>query len=152
MRGPKAIVSKLKAELESIAAGLRDRVVLGVSIPAAQHRALIGRGGQTLNALQDKHSVQVQFPGSRSYSAVGEPSNASELTGVDAADLVKVSGGKNGCEAAIKEMLVRSKAFASNSAPKSRARVMSRLSLPLTRSRLPTVMLGPPSRILSRCP
>ncbi|EJD52559.1 hypothetical protein AURDEDRAFT_111219 [Auricularia subglabra TFB-10046 SS5] len=109
LRGPKAIVAKLKAELEKIAADLRDRVVLGVSIPAPQHRALIGRGGQTLTALQEKHGVQVQFPGSRSYGMVGEPDNLSELTDVDAADLVKVSGRKKGAEAAIKEMLSHTK-------------------------------------------
>jgi len=85
---------------------LRDRVIVGVDIPAAQHRALIGRGGQTLNEMQDKFSVQIQFPGSRSYGQVGEPENADELADSDAANIVKVTGSKANVEKAIAELKV----------------------------------------------
>ncbi|KIL65972.1 hypothetical protein M378DRAFT_10544 [Amanita muscaria Koide BX008] len=101
IRGEPEIVVKLQQELENIAASLRDRIVLGVQIPAAQHRALIGRGGQHLNELQSKSGAQVQFPGSRSYSQVGEPENAAELADVDAADIVKVMGPREACNTAI---------------------------------------------------
>ncbi|GLB37618.1 putative K homology RNA-binding domain containing protein [Lyophyllum shimeji] len=104
LRGEPKLVNKLKAELEKAVATLRDRVVLGVQIPAAQHRALIGRGGQHLNDLQNKRDVQIQFPGSRSYNQVGEPENAADLAGVDAANLVKVSGSRAACEATIEEL------------------------------------------------
>jgi len=49
LRGERGLVAKLQVELEKTAATLRDRVVLGVVIPASQHRAMIGRGGQNLN-------------------------------------------------------------------------------------------------------
>lgn len=106
IRGEPKLVAKIKAELEQIIATLRDRVVLGIDIPAVQHRALIGRGGQHLNDLQNKFNVQVQFPGSRSYNHVGEPENASDLEGVDAANIVKVSGSRAACEKAFAELKV----------------------------------------------
>ena len=106
IRGEPKLVQKIKAELESSVAALRDRVVLGVDIPAVQHRALIGRGGQHLNELQNKYSVMVQFPGSRSYFQTGEPENAAELVDADPANLVKVSGPSAAAEKAINELKV----------------------------------------------
>lgn len=107
LRGEPSLVNKIKAELEETAATLRDRVVLAVEIPAAQHRGLIGRGGQHLNELQTRTGVQVQFPGSRSYHRVGEAINANEVKDVDPADIVKVSGSRSSCEAVIDELKVR---------------------------------------------
>ncbi|KAJ7217831.1 hypothetical protein GGX14DRAFT_598163 [Mycena pura] len=104
LRGEPKLVAKLKEELETAAAIMRDRVVLAVSIPAEQHRALIGRGGQHLNDLQDRTGVQVQFPGSRSYNQVGEAMNAADLKDIDAANIVKVSGPRAGCDKAIEAL------------------------------------------------
>lgn len=106
LRGEPALVNKIKAELERTVTALRDRVVLAVEIPAAQHRNLIGRGGQHLIELQTRTGVQVQFPGSRSYHHVGEAVNAGEFEGADPADIVKVSGSRSACEAAIGELKV----------------------------------------------
>ena len=77
-----------------------------VEVPHAQHRALIGRGGQHLNDLQSRTGVQIQFPGSRSYGQVGEGENAADFVNADPQDIVKVSGPRKGCEDAIKELLV----------------------------------------------
>ncbi|KAG5638880.1 hypothetical protein H0H81_009183 [Sphagnurus paluster] len=104
LRGEPKLVNKLKEELEKAVANLRDRVILGVDIPASQHRALIGRGGQHLNDLQNKRDVQIQFPGSRSYWQVDEPENQADLENVDPANLVKVSGSRAACEATIEEL------------------------------------------------
>ena len=101
IRGEPKLVQKIKAELESSVAALRDRVVFGVDIPAAQHRALIGRGGQHLNELQNKYSVTVQFPGSRSYFQTGDPENTAELVDADPANVVKVFGPSAAVEKAI---------------------------------------------------
>lgn len=87
-------------------ATLRDRVVLGLEIPAPQHRALIGRGGQHLDDLQKRHNVQVQFPGSRSYHQVGDPENTADLKDVDPASIVKVTGPRAACEKAVEELKV----------------------------------------------
>ncbi|KAJ7496037.1 hypothetical protein B0H11DRAFT_2227032 [Mycena galericulata] len=104
LRGEPKLVAKLKAELEKAVATLRDRVVLAIEIPAGQHRALIGRGGQHLNDLQNRTGVQVQFPGSRSYSQVGEAENAADFKDVDAANIVKVSGSRAACEKALADL------------------------------------------------
>ena len=106
LRGDAKLVAKLKAELEQIVATLRDRIILAVNIPVTQHRALIGRGGQHLNDLQNKYNVQIQIPGSRSYNQVGEPENLSDFSGVDISSLVKVSGPRAACEKAIAEIQV----------------------------------------------
>lgn len=99
-------MQKIKTELEAVVEALRDRIVLGADIPSAQHRALIGRGGQHLNELQKKYSVMVQFPGSRSYSQSGEPENAAELADADPTNIVRVSGSKAAVEQAIDELKV----------------------------------------------
>ncbi|KAI6046041.1 hypothetical protein EDC04DRAFT_2631698 [Pisolithus marmoratus] len=92
LRGEPSIVGKIKDELDKKVSVLRDRIVVAVEIPAAQHRNIIGRGGQHLNDLQNRYGVQIQLPGSRGYGQVGEPSNASEVEGADPGDIVKVSG------------------------------------------------------------
>ena len=107
LRGEPKLVAKLKVELEKVTADLKDRVVLGVDVPVAQHRALIGRGGQHLNDLQGRTGAQLQFPGSRSYTQVNEPENAAELVGVDPGNLVKVSGPRAACEKAVAELKVK---------------------------------------------
>ncbi|KAF8904496.1 hypothetical protein CPB84DRAFT_1814479 [Gymnopilus junonius] len=104
LRGEPKLVAKLKNELEQLVKMLRDRVILAVEVPAAQHRALIGRGGQNLNDFQDKFNVQIQFPGSRSYNQVGEPENLADLEAVSPADIVKVSGPRAACEKAVAEL------------------------------------------------
>ena len=106
LRGDAKLVTKLKAELEKMVAALRDRIILAVEIPVAHHGALIGRGGQNLNDMQNKYNVQIQIPGSRSYNQVGEPENLSDFTGVDTSNLVKVSGPRIACEKVIAELKV----------------------------------------------
>ncbi|KAL0577627.1 hypothetical protein V5O48_004352 [Marasmius crinis-equi] len=115
LRGDAKLVAKLQAELEKDVAVLRDRVVLGVEIPAPNHRALIGRNGQHLNDLQTRTGTQVQFPGSRSYAQAGEPENLSDLANVDPANLVKVSGSRSACEKAIADL----KASVKDAAPEA---------------------------------
>ncbi|CCM01498.1 uncharacterized protein FIBRA_03552 [Fibroporia radiculosa] len=124
LRGEPKLVAKIKAELENTVAALRDRIVLAVEVPAAQHRALIGRGGQHLVELQNRTGVQVQFPGSRSYHQVGEPENAADLNGVDPANIVKVSGPRAGCEKAIDELKTQVK-------PAAPEAVMATVTVPL---------------------
>jgi len=106
LRGPKALVARLKAALEKTAKEHRDKIVHGVFVPAVQHGALIGRGGQNLNDLRSRHGVTVQFPGSRSYNTMGEPSNIADLDNVLPEDLVKVTGPSAGVAKAIQELSV----------------------------------------------
>ncbi|KAG8835486.1 hypothetical protein FRC18_000438 [Serendipita sp. 400] len=105
LRGERGLVKKIQVELERVVAGLRERVVLGVSIPASQHRMLIGHGGQPLMELEKRTGAEVQFPGSRSYNQVAPAENASELQDADPKDVVKVVGPRSACEKAIAELL-----------------------------------------------
>jgi rRNA processing protein Krr1/Pno1 len=104
LRGEPSIVNKLKVELEKSVALLRDSIILAVEIPAAQHRALIGRGGQHLNDLQERTGAQIQFPGSHSYARVGEAENIADFNEVDPANIVKVTGPRSACEKAIEAL------------------------------------------------
>lgn len=104
LRGEPSLVKKLIAELEKATADLRDRIVLGVQVPAAAHSALIGRGGRNLTNFQDEYNVRVQFPGSNSYKSTGEPENAEELGNVAPEELVKVMGSKAAVEQAIEQL------------------------------------------------
>lgn len=104
LRGDAKLVEKIKQELEKAVALLRDRVILGVDVPAAQHRAIIGRGGANLNELQTKFGVQIQFPGSRSYSQFGAPTNADEIADSDPANIIKVSGPSESAQKAVDEL------------------------------------------------
>lgn len=106
IRGERTLVKKVQAELERVVAGLRERVVLGVVIPADKHRMLIGHGGQPLMELEKKTGAEVQFPGSRSYNQVAPAENAAELEESDPKNLVKVVGARAACEKAIAELLV----------------------------------------------
>ncbi|KAK2464263.1 hypothetical protein APHAL10511_003720 [Amanita phalloides] len=101
LRGEPPLVAKMQSELEKIVASLRERIVVAVNIPASQHRALIGRGGQNLSEIQSKSGAQIQFPGSRSYHQIGEAENSAEFADADPADIVKVAGNPDTCKIAI---------------------------------------------------
>ncbi|KZT08355.1 uncharacterized protein LAESUDRAFT_697227 [Laetiporus sulphureus 93-53] len=115
IRGEPKLVAKIKSELEKTVATIRDRVTLAAEVPASQHRALIGRGGQHLNDIQNRLGVQIQFPGSRSYHQVGEPENMSDMDAVDPADIVKISGSRTACEKAVEELKTQVKPAAPES-------------------------------------
>ncbi|KAH9083451.1 SCP160 protein [Lactarius deliciosus] len=125
LRGESSLIKKLKAELEKVTAELRDRVVLGVQVPAVAHSALIGRGGRNLINFQNQHNVQVQFPGSNSYRSTGEPENTEELSDVAPEELVKVMGPKAAVEQAIEQL----KSQADNATPQGS--ITDSISVPL---------------------
>lgn len=106
LRGERTLVKKIKLELEKLATTLQDRIVIGVVIPAINHKTLIGRGGQHLTDLQNRTGVQIQFPGSRSYNAAGEVENKTELEGANESDIVKITGSKAACAHASAELKV----------------------------------------------
>jgi hypothetical protein len=100
------LVKKIQAELERVVTTLRERIVLGVVIPAPHHRMLIGHGGQHLTELEKRTGAEVQFPGSRSYNQVAPAENVAELGDADPNNIVKVVGPRAACEKAIAELLV----------------------------------------------
>lgn len=106
VRGPAAIASKIKEELESIAAALAARICLGVIVAPPAQRMLVGRGGSRQSELQAKHSVRIIMPGWKEYDGTPAPVNASELAtaGGTEATIVKIQGEKSACEALAQEI------------------------------------------------
>ncbi|CDZ98263.1 Vigilin [Phaffia rhodozyma] len=107
LRGEPSLIAKIKDELERIVSELKDRIILGVSVPLTLHASKIGRGGSALNDLQQKTNTVIQFPGSRQYGSFGEPENASELTEADPKTIVKVAGSRSAVEAAIEQLSIQ---------------------------------------------
>lgn len=107
IRGPKAVATKIRDELQKEAAALRDRIVYGVVIPQAAHARLVGRGGAGVNEMQRKHNVRIVLPGWTESKSSGEPVNGSELgEDVSETDLIKILGSRSDCEAAAAELKV----------------------------------------------
>ncbi|PWN46954.1 hypothetical protein IE53DRAFT_382491 [Violaceomyces palustris] len=106
VRGPASLAEKIKQELEAAAKVLADRVVYGVVVAPQAQRMLIGRGGSRQSELQAKFNVRFVFPGWKEYASTGEPINGAELGQGGGSDqtIVKISGSKEACEAAAKEI------------------------------------------------
>lgn len=89
-----------------IAAGIRNQVVMAVSVPVEQHKEIIGRGGMGLNSFQKKHNVTIYFPNWKEFTSVGEENNADKMQAVDPESKLKVVGAQKQVEAAINELKV----------------------------------------------
>ncbi|KIK33815.1 hypothetical protein CY34DRAFT_18140 [Suillus luteus UH-Slu-Lm8-n1] len=76
---------------------------------------------RSLRPSINRTGVQVQFPGSRSYNQFGDPENASEMADTDPANIVKVSGSRKACEAAVEEL----KTYVKPAAPESVTAIVS---------------------------
>ncbi|ORX40578.1 hypothetical protein BD324DRAFT_9230 [Kockovaella imperatae] len=104
LRGDSKLVNAIKAELEKQVKVLKETIVVGVVVPSSHHATKIGRGGSALQDLQRKTGTTIHFPGSRQYSSVGEPENASELGDAPSTDIVKVIGRKEDCAKAAEQL------------------------------------------------
>ncbi|KDN48495.1 hypothetical protein K437DRAFT_255466 [Tilletiaria anomala UBC 951] len=107
VRGPAALASKLKAELEAAveqASNRANELTLGVHVLQTQHSQLIGRAGARLKELEAKHNVRISLPGSRLYASAPEASNQAELGDAAPETIVKVRGAEAACRAAIEEI------------------------------------------------
>lgn len=104
IRAPSSIASKIKSELESQLANLRDRVVYGIAIPQSAHARLIGRGGAGVNELQRKHSVRIVMSNWSEFRTSGEVVNPDDIEGQADTDIIKVLGSQKNAEAAAAEI------------------------------------------------
>lgn len=93
LRGDAKVVKAIQAALEKEVAQLKNTVVHGVAVPAAQHASKIGRGGSALQDVQRRTGTTIHFPGSRQYNSVGAIDNKDELS-CEEGDIVKVIGTK----------------------------------------------------------
>lgn len=91
VRGPSAVATKVKNELEAAAKIFMDRVCHGVVVTPDQQRLLIGRGGSKRSELEAKFNVRLMFPG-RTEHAQEDVVNAAEVGDAPNEHLVKISG------------------------------------------------------------
>ncbi|KIJ67957.1 hypothetical protein HYDPIDRAFT_37535 [Hydnomerulius pinastri MD-312] len=130
--GRKENVEEAKKRILAQVERLADETSETIKIPSQYHASLIGQNGKYAIRLEEKYAVKITFPrqfaengegktreqlkldevlikgGKKgSYSQVGEAANASEIQDADPANIVKVSGSKAACEAAIAELKAR---------------------------------------------
>lgn len=62
LEGPGPVVEKIAAAIEAFVREREDQVTETMSVPPAQHRLLIGRGGDTRRALESRFGVAIDVP------------------------------------------------------------------------------------------
>lgn len=113
LKGPQAKAEAAKSHISSLGRTWADEATYTLKIDPKFHRELIGAGGATINKLQTKYKVQIQFP--RSAKPVRDDQSnadaASEAGGRRGGrrdqepDEVIVKGPKKGADAARDEIL-----------------------------------------------
>ena len=112
IKGPKAKGEAAKSRILALAKKLEDEVTHTLKVSPQYHRELIGAKGSYVNRLQDRYSVRIQFPQSRSNAAddrstadtssdAGTRNNRSS----QAPDVVLVRGPRQGADKAREELL-----------------------------------------------
>lgn len=62
LEGPGPVVEKIIGAIEAFVQEREDQVTETISVPPAQHRLLIGRGGDTRRALESRFNVAIDVP------------------------------------------------------------------------------------------
>ncbi|KAL1960355.1 hypothetical protein VTO42DRAFT_8315 [Malbranchea cinnamomea] len=114
IKGPKAKAEAAKARITALAKKLEDETTYVLKIAPQYHRDLIGQRGSTVNRLQERYNVRVQFPRASSSLAVDDVSavdTASDVGSnrntrtVQASDEVIIRGPRKGADSARDEIL-----------------------------------------------
>ncbi|KAK2782065.1 hypothetical protein FQN52_001219 [Onygenales sp. PD_12] len=92
LEGNVAIVEKIAAAIEEFVREKNDQIVATVEVPQAQHRLLIGRGGESRRNLETQFNVVLDVPkqgSGRTDVKIKGPSNAVEAAKAHIQSLVK---------------------------------------------------------------
>lgn len=103
VRGPSAIATKIKADLEAAAKVFTDRICHGVVATPDQQRLLIGRGGSRRSELEAKYNVRLVFPG-RPEHGQEDVLNVAEVGEAPKEHIVKILGKESDVESIKKEI------------------------------------------------
>ena len=106
LKGPQAKANACKAHIESLARRLADEATHTLKIKPQYHRDLIGAKGSTVNRLQDRYNVRINFPRSNGKND-DEAGDATSQRNVrtQAPDEVIVRGPRKGADEAREELL-----------------------------------------------
>lgn len=106
LKGPQAKAHACKAHIESLAKRLADEATHTLKIKPQYHRDLIGAKGSTVNRLQDRYNVRINFPRSSSKNDEEAGDGASQRNfRAQAPDEVIVRGPRKGADEARDELL-----------------------------------------------
>lgn len=106
LKGPQAKANACKAHIESLARRLADEATHTLKIKPQYHRDLIGAKGSTVNRLQDRYNVRINFPRSAGKNDDETGDNASQRNvRTQAPDEVIVRGPRKGADEARDELL-----------------------------------------------
>lgn len=106
LKGPQAKANACKAHIESLAKRLADEATHTLKIKPQYHRDLIGAKGSTVNRLQDRYNVRINFPRStgKTDDEAGEGASQRNFR-AQAPDEVVVRGPRKGADEARDELL-----------------------------------------------
>ena len=76
LKGDKTVVEKIKAEMLAMVAEQDSWTTLTVSIPAAQHRQVIGPQFSNVKEIENRHNVRIQFPNNKNKKEGGKDAAA----------------------------------------------------------------------------
>ncbi|OCL14544.1 hypothetical protein AOQ84DRAFT_23912 [Glonium stellatum] len=82
VEGPKDVVEKIAAAIQSQASALKNQITEIIDISPDKHRLLIGRGGETRRNLESQFNIQLDVP---KQSVTGAARNQVKLKGEPAA-------------------------------------------------------------------
>ncbi|KAG0006563.1 hypothetical protein BGZ65_006631 [Modicella reniformis] len=107
LRGDKTVVENIKKEMLTMVTERENWTTLAVSIPAAQHRQIIGPQFSRVKEIENRHNVRINFPNNRNKKEGGNDDSAaaeSSSGGIAANDRVMINGLLENCEKAKAEL------------------------------------------------
>ncbi|KAJ4349631.1 uncharacterized protein N0V89_008247 [Didymosphaeria variabile] len=107
LKGPQAKAHACKAHIESLGKRLADEATHTLKVKPQYHRDLIGAKGSTVNRLQERYNVRINFPrssGKADDEAAGEGASQRNFR-AQAPDEVIVRGPRKGADEARDEIL-----------------------------------------------
>ncbi|KAF8929900.1 hypothetical protein BGZ58_008613 [Dissophora ornata] len=117
LKGDKTVVENIKNAMLAMVAEHDNWTTLTISIPAAQHRQVIGSQFSNVKEIENRHNVRIQFPNNKNKKdSAAEPS----AEAIAANDCVTIKGLRENCEKAKVDLeaKIRSSASRSFSIPK----------------------------------
>lgn len=121
LKGDKAVVEKLKAEMLAMVAEQDSWTTLSIYIPAAQHRQVIGPQFSNVKEIENRHNVRIQFPNNKNNAGAKKEAEVATAEGSpNPNDRVTIKGLRENCEKAKVDLeaKIRSSASRSFSIPK----------------------------------
>ncbi|KAF1953210.1 hypothetical protein CC80DRAFT_151862 [Byssothecium circinans] len=107
LKGPQAKANACKAHILGLAKRLEDEATYTLKIKPEYHRELIGAKGSTVNRLQTRYNVRINFPrsaGAKNDDEAGDETSQRNLR-IQAPDEVIVRGPRKGADDAREELL-----------------------------------------------